>query len=77
MHASISRKRPPFLEIARIRSSLTEAQQNEPRYAVDNHTLLTMYFKRRRGEQIAFANGITPLSRLNAYGRREWWVRES
>ena len=40
-------------EIARIRSALTEAQRNEPRYAADRHTPWTMYFKRRREDQTA------------------------
>ena len=54
---------PPVLEgaarraeIARIRSSLTEEQQNEPRYAPDSETLWTLYFKRRCEEQITSVN---------------------
>ena len=58
-------------EIARIRSSLTEEQRNEPRYAADSHGLWTMYFQRRREEQIASTNGVIPRGRLNADGRRE------
>ena len=37
-------------KIARIRSSLTEEQRNEPRYAANSETLWTMYFERRRQE---------------------------
>ncbi|XBI13913.1 hypothetical protein VPH35_140579 [Triticum aestivum] len=61
-------------EIARIRSSLTAEQQNEPRYAPDSETLWTMYFQRRRKEQIASVNGIIPRGRLNSEGRRERWA---
>ncbi|KAM3386635.1 hypothetical protein ACQJBY_009912 [Aegilops geniculata] len=60
-------------EIARIRSSLTEEQRNEPRYAPDSETLWTMYFQRRCEEQIASVNGIVPRGRHNSEGRREWW----
>ncbi|XBI60382.1 hypothetical protein VPH35_041319 [Triticum aestivum] len=60
-------------EIARIRSSLTEDQRNEPRYAPDGETLWTLYFQLRREEQIASVNGIIPRGRLNSEGRREWW----
>ncbi|XBH65159.1 hypothetical protein VPH35_118800 [Triticum aestivum] len=60
-------------EIARIRSSLTEEQRNEPRYAPDSETLWTLYFERRREEQIASVNGVIPRGRLNSEGRREWW----
>ena len=60
-------------EIARIRSSLTEEQRNEPRYAPDSETLWTLYFQRRREEQTASVNGIIPRGRLNSEGRREWW----
>ena len=68
---------PPVLEgaarraeIARIRSSLTEEQQNEPRYAPDS---VTLYFERHREEQIASVNCVIPRGRLNSEGRREWW----
>jgi len=71
---------PPVLEgaarraeIARIRSSLTEEQQNEPRYAPDSETLWTLYFKRRCEEQITSVNGIIPCGHLNSEGWREWW----
>ncbi|XBH63236.1 hypothetical protein VPH35_117264 [Triticum aestivum] len=60
-------------EIAHIRSSLTEEQRNKPRYAPDSETLWTLYFQRRREEQIASINGIIPRGRLNSEGRREWW----
>ena len=59
-------------EITRIHSSLAEAQWNKPRYAVDSHTLWTMFFERRRAEQIASANGTIPRGRLNADVRGEW-----
>ena len=58
-------------EIARVRSSLTEEQRNEPRYAADSETMWTMYFERRRQEQIASANDVIPRGRLNANGQRE------
>ena len=58
-------------EIAHIRSSLTEEQRNKPRYAPDSETLWTLYFERRREEQIASVNGIIPRGRLNSEGRRE------
>ncbi|XBI84546.1 hypothetical protein VPH35_092837 [Triticum aestivum] len=60
-------------EIARIRSLPTEEQRNEPRYAPDSETLWTLYFERRREEQIASINGVIPRGRLNSEGRREWW----
>ncbi|XBI23728.1 hypothetical protein VPH35_048906 [Triticum aestivum] len=60
-------------EIARIRSSLTEEQRNQPRYAPDSETLWTVYFQRRREEQIASVNGVIPRGRLNAEGRHEGW----
>ena len=50
-----------------------EEQRHKPRYAVDSHTLWTMYFQRRREEQIASTNGVIPRDRLNTDGRREWW----
>ena len=58
-------------EIARIRSSLTEEQRNEMRYAPDSETLWTLYFERRREEKIASVNGIIPRGRLNSEGRPE------
>ena len=63
-----------WAEIARIRSSLTEEQRNEPRYTSGSHTLWTMYFQRRREEQIASTNDVIPSGRLNADGRCEWWA---
>nr|BDI54548.1 receptor-like protein 12 [Triticum aestivum] len=62
-----------WAEIARIRSSLTEEQRNEPRYVPDSETLWTLYFQARREEQIASTNGVIPRGRLNSKGRREWW----
>ena len=58
-------------EIARIRSSLTQAQRDEPRYAADRHTLWTMYCRRRHEEQIVATNGVIPRGRFNADCRRE------
>ncbi|XBJ12198.1 hypothetical protein VPH35_016771 [Triticum aestivum] len=60
-------------EIARIHSSLTEEQRNEPRYAPDSETLWMMYFERRREEEIASVNGGVPRGRHNSEGWREWW----
>ena len=60
-------------KIARIHSSLSKEQRNDPRYAADSHTLWTMYFDCRREDQIAFANDTIPCGRLNNDGRREWW----
>ena len=60
-------------EIARIRSSPTEEQRNELRYAADSHTMWTMLFEHRCEDQIASCNDIIPRRRLNADRRREWW----
>lgn len=55
-------------EIVCIRSSMTEEQQNEPRYAADSHHLWTSYFQRRNEEQIATTNGVMPRGRTMPTG---------